>query len=208
MIRESCPDRRTAATKKAVSQLDVVPRELLVVLAAVSTAYALFVALRSWVRGVQRRARFARGAEGEREAVGLLEARGFTIEAAQVAAAYEIAVDGDAVIASVRADYIVRHGSRRYVAEVKTGRMAPSLATATTRRQLLEYQHAFGVTGVLLVDADARTIQQVDFRGASRPSLLPWAAVAALVLGGLAWFHYAPADSGCRDARSFRMKTP
>lgn len=188
--------------------LDVVPRELLFVLAAISTAYALFVTLRSWGRGVQRRARFTRGAEGEREAVGLLEARGFTIEAAQVAATYEIAVDGDAVVASVRADYVVRLGSRRYVAEVKTGRAAPSLATATTRRQLLEYQHAFGVVGVLLVDADARTIQQVDFRVPARTSLLPWAAAAAIVVGALAWFHHAPAESGCRDVRSFRMKTP
>lgn len=187
--------------------LDVVPRELLVVFAAVSTAYALFVALRGWARGVRRRHRFARGAEGEREAAVLLESHGFTIEAAQVAADYELAVDGDAVVASVRADYVVRLGARRYVAEVKTGRAAPSLATATTRRQLLEYQHAFGVAGVLLVDADARTIRQVDFRIASRTSLLPWAAIAALIVTGLAWFFVAPAESGCRDARSFRMKT-
>jgi len=188
--------------------LDAVPRELLVVLAAVSAGYALFVAGRGWLRGVRRQQRFARGAEGEREAALLLEAHGFTIEAAQVAAAYELAVDGEAVVASVRADYVVRLGARRYVAEVKTGRAAPSLATATTRRQLLEYQHAFGVTGVLLVDADARTIQQVDFRVASRSSLVPWVAVLGLVVAGLAWYLVVPADSGCGDARSFRMKTP
>jgi hypothetical protein len=189
--------------------LDDVPRELLVAIAAVFATFALVAAIRSWLRGVRRRRRFARAAAGEREAIGLLEAHGFVIEGAQVAGSYELAVDGAPLTAAVRADYVVRAGSLRYVAEVKTGRVAPSLATATTRRQLLEYQHAFGVAGVLLVDADARTVQRVDFgRRASRPIGLV-VVLAALVAGAVgAWFFHAPPDSGCRDARSFRKKAP
>jgi hypothetical protein len=117
--------------------LDGVPRELLVAIAAVFATFALVAAIWSWLRGVRRRRRFARAAAGEREARGLLEAHGFVIEGAQVAGSYELAVDGAPLTAAVRADYVVRAGGLRYVAEVKTGRVAPSLATATMRRQLL-----------------------------------------------------------------------
>lgn len=50
----------------------------------------------------------------------------------------------------------------RFIAEVKTGRIAPSLAYGATRRQLLEYAAAFDVDGVLLVDADRGTITHVE----------------------------------------------
>jgi hypothetical protein len=49
------------------------------------------------------------------------------------------------------------------VAEVKTGQDAPEIAAPATRRQLLEYRCAFGVDGVLLVDAEARKVHAVDF---------------------------------------------
>lgn len=186
--------------------LDDVPRELLAVVALVALAWALVLAGRGWVRGHHRRRRFARAAAGEREAVSLLEVHGFVIEGAQVAAEYALEVDGAPVVASVRADYIVRAGGRRWVAEVKTGRAAPSLATATTRRQLLEYQHAFGVAGVLLVDADARTVQCVDFRTPARRPVTALVFAAAVVAAIAAWIGHGMVDSGCRDAASFRMK--
>ena len=72
---------------------------------------------------------------------------------------------GDRVIA-LRADLLVERGGRRYVAEVKTGEAAPSLATAATRRQLLEYLIAYRVDGVLLVDAERGSVHEVEFPGA------------------------------------------
>ncbi|HET9625604.1 MAG TPA: hypothetical protein VFP84_29760, partial [Kofleriaceae bacterium] len=58
-----------------------------------------------------------------------------------------------------------RSDGERLVAEVKTGEVAPRLATAATRRQLLEYLVAFGVDGVLLVCPELGTIQRVAFVG-------------------------------------------
>ena len=121
---------------------------------------------------------------------------------------FALEVDGAPVVAAVRADYIVRAGGRRWVAEVKTGRAAPSLATATTRRQLLEYQHAFGVAGVLLVDADARTVQRVDFRPPGRLPVRALVLFTAVLAAAAAWFGHGIVDSGCMDAASFRMKSP
>src|SRR5690349_15073624 len=49
------------------------------------------------------------------------------------------------------------------VAEVKTGDEAPSVTTAATRRQLLEYHVAFGADGVLLVCPERKAIHRIVF---------------------------------------------
>ena len=79
----------------------------------------------------------------------------------------------------MRADFVVVRRGRRYVAEVKTGQAAPDIAAPATRRQLLEYRCAFGVDGVLLVDAEAGRVHAVDFA-------LPPAAAAAASLRAVA----------------------
>lgn len=162
-------------------RLDDVPRELLAAVAVVAALVAASMALRRWIRRARARRRFARASEGEREAAALLEAHGFRIEGAQVAASYAFGVDGEPVGVSVRADYVVSRGGERFVAEVKTGRVAPRVETPATRRQLLEYHYAFGVSGVLLVDADARRVHRVDFsRRATRVSSVAWVLAAAI----------------------------
>lgn len=144
-------------------RLDDIPREALVLLAAFALAFAFVLWLRGWLRDLDMRRRFDRGAEGEREAVALLEAAGFAIEGAQVVGGYTLAIDGTPVTIAVRADYLVSRDGARFVAEVKTGAVATRIETAATRRQLLEYQHAFDVAGVLLIDADAASVQRVEF---------------------------------------------
>jgi hypothetical protein len=148
--------------------------------------------------GRQRRAD-----EGEASAGGLLASHGWTIEGRQVSARYSLRVDGEAASILVRADYVVRRRGRRYVAEVKTGRIAPRLETASTRRQLLEYRLAFDVDGVLLVDADRERIAEVEFpeRAAPRvaqPSAWWMLGVAALVALWFLGAHEHPASAEAR----------
>jgi len=140
-----------------------------------------------------------RGAEGERRARPLLEDLGFAIVGQQVSGRYELLVDGERVAFDLRADFVVTQGSRRYVAEVKTGAFAPRLETAATRRQLLEYGVAFDVDGVLLVDADACAIRLVELLPRTRPAeskipSLVWlaAAVACGALVSAAFGLHAP----------------
>jgi hypothetical protein len=73
-----------------------------------------------------------------------------------------VRVDGEAVTFGLRADYLVARAGRRYIAEVKTGLLAPRLSHGPTRRQLLEYSAAFEVDGVVLVDADRASIAHVE----------------------------------------------
>jgi hypothetical protein len=137
----------------------------------------------TWRLGRQQR----RAADGERRAEPLLERRGYVIEARQQVGSWRLGVAREELAVEVRADFIVRRGRRRLVAEVKTGRHAPLLESAATRRQLLEYRFAFAVDGVLLVDVEAGRVEEVRFPlpAAPRPApLAVWMALA-FVLGGV-----------------------
>jgi hypothetical protein len=170
----------------------------LAALAALLVLVALLRLLGRALRVAAARRRLAaareRGAWGEARAEGLLRRRGFHIEGRQVGATYHLGVDGDPLAVDLRADYLVSAGGRRYVAEVKTGTLAPRLSTATTRRQLLEYRVAFDVDGVLLVDAEDDRVQLVEFPlagqgpGGAGAGRLLWlgAGIAAGVLATLA----------------------
>ncbi|MDF2695698.1 MAG: hypothetical protein K0S65_4081 [Labilithrix sp.] len=168
------------------------PHELLITVAAVALAWMVVEAIRRWWRRGRLRRRFARARDGEREAIALLEGHGFEIEGAQVSAGYTVEVDGSPFSMAVRADYVVVRGRHRFVAEVKTGRVAPRLDHPATRRQLLEYQHAFDVAGVVLVDADTRTVQVITFalNRSKRPSLALAFAAVIVVAALLVWFDH------------------
>jgi len=100
---------------------------------------------------------------GEDAAKLLLEGAGFTILERQARLTWAPLVDGEPYETELRADYLVGIDDEIYVAEVKTGDEAPRLATAATRRQLLEYHVAFAVDGVLLVCPELGTIQRIEF---------------------------------------------
>lgn len=121
--------------------------------------------LAGWLRSWRGRRRQARAERGERTAEKLLRRMGYAVCARQVATSWSIACDDELHEVALRADLLVERGGQRFVAEVKTGRVAPRLSTAATRRQLLEYRVAYDVDGVLLVDAEAARVMRVDFPG-------------------------------------------
>ncbi len=129
----------------------------------------------------------ARGERGERDAEKLLRSLGYRVRARHVPATYTLEVDDAPREVQVVADLIVERAGVRTVAEVKTGRQAPNIGYAETRRQLLEYQLAFAVSGVLLVDVEAGRVREIRFplaphhNASSRP--LTMLVVAAIVLG-------------------------
>jgi hypothetical protein len=167
-------------------------------------AVALLVALASvWLtlrvrRSLARRSkqlRAQRAQRAERDAARLLEARGFRVLGRQVRRSWGVRADGEDVEFTLIADYLVEERGRRWVAEVKTGERALDLRHGPTRRQLLEYREAFGVQGVLLVDAEGRALQSVHFRerepagsrgpGVARPMLFGCGLILGAVLSRL-----------------------
>lgn len=141
------------------------------------------LALARWAPRRRIAAARASGADGERRAEPLLQRSGYAVIARQVATTYEVLVDGEPCAVALRADFIVEAEGRRFVAEVKTGRVAPKVESPATRRQLLEYRVAFDVDGVLLVDVDAGRVRAMEFPGvgvAAPSSGGGWAAWLAL----------------------------
>ncbi len=187
-----------------------IPPEVLALVAALAMLAVLVqvvsTKLAAWGRSRRARARAARAGEGERDAAGWLEEAGFEVEAAQATGSYHVEVDGEAVAVPLRADYVVRRDGRRWVAEVKTGGVAPRIGTAATRRQLLEYLVAFEVDGVLLVDAERGTVHDVRFPSREAAPIatpargLVWvfAALAAGALAGALATTYVQAQAAAR----------
>ena len=88
---------------------------------------------RRWRRWRQRRlvrARRRRAHQAEEDAAGVLRAHGYLILEDQATHTWEVALDGEAYEVELRADYLVARGKKRFVAEVKSGQMAPSIDTA------------------------------------------------------------------------------
>jgi hypothetical protein len=158
-------------------------RLALIVAGALALVLFLRQALTRWLRRRRTVERVLRARKGETRARVLLEDRGYAVIGAQFGCSYTIRIDDEDLVIPLRADYLVARDGLRYVAEVKTGALAPYLRTPATRRQLLEYRIAFDVDGVLLVDAEQNRIHVVQFpfpeqRGGERLSPYGWVAIA------------------------------
>ena len=138
------------------AQIAILGLLALVVLLGIALAFAL---RRPGAASVGRNRRAQRG---ERDAEDLLEAEGYTILDRQVVEEGCIFLDGEPYDYTVRADLFVERDGQSYVAEVKTGALAPDPLHPPTRRQLREYRDLFGLP-VLLVDVEGGRIVAVDF---------------------------------------------
>jgi hypothetical protein len=135
------------------------------VLAGALLALAIARWIASWRGSRRARRRAARAGAGEAAAAVLLRRAGFRIIAEQARTSWAPRIDGEPYPTELRADYLVEARGELLVAEVKTGDAAVSLATAATRRQLLEYHIAFAADGVLLVCPERGAIHRIEFPG-------------------------------------------
>lgn len=137
---------------------------LIAVLAAASLLGAFVLA--RIVRALEcwRVARCRRiGRAGERAAEALVAAAGYRVAGRQVTRRFDVLVDGEPRAATVRADLLLQKNGRTFVAEIKSGWLVSDPLHAPTRRQLLEYEVAFGARGVLLVDVPRKAVRRVEF---------------------------------------------
>lgn len=129
------------------------------------------------------RERRQRARAGERDALPLLARAGYRVRGTQVRARLTYMLDGEPCHVDVQVDYLVERGGRAWIAEVKTGAEAPQLTTRATRRQLLEYAHAFDAHGVLLVDPERGRVHRVTLPERTRAT--PARDLALLLAGAL-----------------------
>jgi len=100
---------------------------------------------------------------GEAEAERILADLGYRVLDRQVRCLWWMEVDGEETEVELRADLVVERQGRRFVAEVKTGELAPRASHPQTRRQLLEYSLAFAPMEILLVDVPSAEVRQIRF---------------------------------------------
>jgi hypothetical protein len=157
---------------------------------------ALALRLRRSLESRASRRRTRRGLDAEVHAEKLLRRLGYRVLGRQVRGGYEAAVDDTTWPVELTADYLVTRDGLDMVVEVKTGDGA-RLGHADTRRQMLEYQLAFGVSAVILLDADRGTLKQVTFPlsyarkpGASMTGWLGY-AMALACAGAIVWWKLA-----------------
>ncbi len=136
------------------------------------------------IRRASRRWRFRRGLAAESRAVVVARRAGFRVLATQVPGKVTVRVDGQPHTLDVRADMLLERGFRRFIAEVKTGRVAPDPTSRSTRRQLFEYAHAFDADGLLLFDMETERIHEIRFGARPHPGRgLRRLAAGAILIG-------------------------
>lgn len=131
-------------------------------------AVLLLAALAGWwwaaTRGARAsRARQRRARRAETDAERFLESRGYAVVERQVTRSWRMEIDGELREVSSRADLLLERDHRLYVADVKSGEIAPRPDQPATRRQLLEYLLAFRADGALVVDMRRRRVHAVAF---------------------------------------------
>jgi len=135
--------------------------KILVLGAALASGAVLWWWASRWWRRRRLRGRRDRGRRGELEAVEVLTDAGYRIVEDQASREVALEVDGAPRRYTLRPDFLVRRGDRRYVAEIKTGKKAPDPMYTPTRRQLLEYEVCFPDHGLVLVDMETRQVHEV-----------------------------------------------
>lgn len=139
------------------------PPTWLLVAVLVVVGGLLGLLLARWLRGFQSRSRNRVAQHGEADAERILARAGYRVVSRQARAQWSMLVDGQEVPVEVRVDLLVQKRGKRYVAEVKTGELAPDPSHPPTRRQLLEYALIFDAREVLLVDVPAGEVRAVAF---------------------------------------------
>lgn len=106
--------------------------------------------------------KFHKGFKGEISAVELLKENGYQIITVQPKTRSYIWIDGNMSSTEIRGDYLVSKNGKRYICEVKTGKVAGNPVYKHTRRQLLEYNLYFELP-VIFVDIMNKKIHNIEF---------------------------------------------
>ena len=107
--------------------------------------------------------RFDHARCGEKSAELLLKESGYYLEETQKGSKLSMWVNGKQFSYLVRPDAFASKDGKRYLVEIKTGKVATDPKHSATRRQLLEYYHGFDVEGVLLIDAEVEKLHHISF---------------------------------------------
>ena len=128
-----------------------------------------------------------RGQVQEKRARKQLQKMGFKIIKDHPTAEVGWWIDGVWTVTMITADYLVQRDGEVGLVEVKSGRTA-STTHRKTRRQLLEYQHAFEVNAIFLYDAERSRLERIEFESIFSRQDLRKKPLSWLILGSFLGF--------------------
>ena len=125
--------------------------------------FLLRILLKQYKEKRTTKRRFKRGSKLEKRGRDFLIRQGYKIEHEQYLAHHQFYVNNQKFSIGLIPDYIVSKGGETYIVDVKSGTSAISLKDKSTRRQLLEYDHAIPNDGIFLLDMENEKLKQVTF---------------------------------------------
>ena len=134
----------------------------LVIIGIILVAYTTYLLMKWWESYLGKK-RFNKGNIAECKAKKLLKKNGFKILEEQYPLKHQFKINDQLITVDLAVDYLVEHKGVKYLAEVKSGKSAGRVQHKDTRRQLIEYHVINPFDGLLLVDMEYKTIQQVEF---------------------------------------------
>lgn len=123
-----------------------------------------FYWITKWILRRKLKKRFQRASAGEFEAKNFLESLGYTFLEVQKSSWLSMWIDEEEHTYLVRPDAFVQKGKKKFLVEIKTGKIATNPKLTATRRQLLEYYYSYNeVDGIILINADDKSLFHIRF---------------------------------------------
>lgn len=127
--------------------------------------------------------RFAKSRTAEKGAEKLLRKKGYSILDIQKSKPILITIGDKIHRYFIRIDFLVKKKGKVYVVEVKNGEKNPYITNRETRRQMLEYYHAYQPHGIILLNMRNKNISEVKFQ--FEKNSRQWIVKAAYFLAGI-----------------------
>lgn len=143
----------------------------------------------SWWTKNRLERRLKRGLRQEVRGERLLQQYGYRIESLQPEVGANLSIGGEEKRHTIRPDALAVKKGRRFLVEIKSGPVAGNPMFKDTRRQLLEYHYYSQEDGLLFVNADKGTIQEVLFPGRERIQKQSWfSLMTTAIIAGAAGY--------------------
>jgi hypothetical protein len=129
------------------------------ILGLLSVAFLIF-----WFRRNFRRIGGKKPGRSNTRAVQFLEEAGYDIVKVKPVISVKMDIDGRPHPFELKGDYLVSKDGRRYLVRLRRDNKAVRLQSKMWRNSLLRDVLAFGAGGILVVNVEKETLQEVRFR--------------------------------------------
>lgn len=116
------------------------------------------------LRGRRSRISGRKPGKSNSRAVLILEEAGYEVEKFKPAVQVRMTIDGKQHTFELKGDYLVKKGGSRYLVRLRRDGKVLRLQSKMWRSSLLRDVQAFGTAGIVMLDTEKETLNEVSFR--------------------------------------------